>query len=89
MIDMEGTHDNDDEEMTFISLAALTANVTRYLKLDEQEQKPGNNTPDPKENAGKSVNHDRAFVERRLRELSDWERRIREDRLRYKHRKRT
>ena len=31
MIDMEGTHDNDDEKLTFISLAALTANIVRYL----------------------------------------------------------
>lgn len=25
------THDNDDEKLTFISLAALTANIVRYL----------------------------------------------------------
>ena len=89
MIDMEGTHDNDDEETTFISLAALTANVTRYLKLDEQEKQTGNNKTDPGKGAGKSVDLDRAFIEHRLRQLADWERRIREDRLRNKHWKRT
>jgi hypothetical protein len=79
---MEGTHDNDDEEMTFISLAAATANTLRYLKLDKKEKQTTNHEPNTKEDAGKAVDHHRAFVERRLRELADWERRIREDRLR-------
>lgn len=82
MIDMEGTHDNDDEELTFVSLAALTANVTRYLKLDKEEKNSRDNKPDPKETTEQAVIQQRAFVERRLRELADWERRIREDRLR-------
>jgi hypothetical protein len=33
MIDMEGTHDNDDEKLTFITLSAATQNVICYLKL--------------------------------------------------------
>lgn len=80
--------DNENEPLSFIHIAAATANVVRYLKLEEQEQKPGNNKTNPREGPDKSVNHDRAFVERRLRELTDWERRIREDRLRYKNWKR-
>ena len=35
------THD-DDEKLTFISLAALTANVTRYLGLAEKKEDSGN-----------------------------------------------
>ena len=84
MIDMEGTHDNDDEEFSFVSIAAATANVTRYLRLDKkkdeersEQQKPGNAAKD-------RVTNERALIEHRLRELAEWERRIREDRLRYK-----
>ena len=81
--------DNDNDELPFITLSAATRNVTRYLKLEEQEKNPAKNKPNPGKDAGNSINQDRAFVEHRLREIADWERRIREDRLRYKNRKRT
>jgi hypothetical protein len=80
--------DANDDELSFVTIAAATANALRYLKLDKEEKNSGNNKPNPEEAAEQAVIQQRAFVERRLRELSDWERRIREDRLRYKHRKR-
>lgn len=43
---LDGTMKGDDEELTFISLAALTANVTRYLRLDKNEDKNTANKSD-------------------------------------------
>jgi hypothetical protein len=42
---MEGTHDNDDEPFSFVSLAALTANVFRYLETDKQKHEEGEREP--------------------------------------------
>jgi mannitol-1-phosphate/altronate dehydrogenase len=79
---------HEDDELSFVTIAAATANALRYLKLDKEEKNPGNNKPNPEEATEQAVVQQRAFVERRLRELADWERRIREDRLRYKNWKR-
>lgn len=78
---LDGTMKGDDEELSFISLAALTANVTRYLKLEKNTDKDEAN---PKEDTPERVDQHRAFIEHRLRELANWERRIRQDRLRKK-----
>jgi hypothetical protein len=59
-----------NDELTFISLAALTANVTRWLlKPDEQtsEQTPGNS--DAGDGDKKDPHADREHIEHRLREL--------------------
>lgn len=37
--------DNDDEPLPFVSIAALTANVLRYLKLDEQKPEDSDDKP--------------------------------------------
>ena len=37
MIGMEGTHDEEDEKLSFISMAAVTANVIRYLRLNKKK----------------------------------------------------
>ena len=80
-------NDNDNDELPFITLAAATANVTNYLGLDKQKDEQCSEQQKPGEAAQDRVANERAFVEHRLRQLSEWERRIREDRLRYKKRK--
>ena len=35
-------HDNDNDELSFVSLAALTANVTRYLCKEEKPNSEAN-----------------------------------------------
>jgi hypothetical protein len=87
MIDMEGTHDNDDEEFSFVTLSAATRNVTRYLRLDKKKDEEGGEQQKPGNAAQDRITNERALVEHRLRELAEWERRIRENRLRYKKRK--
>lgn len=54
---MKHHHDNDDEPLTFTVLAALTANVVRYLELaKEHHEETGNESDasDRKEERGAS-----------------------------------
>jgi hypothetical protein len=74
---MEGTHDNDDVEFSFVSLAALTANVVRYLQTNEKKDEPSSDKPNTSERTTERVNERRAFVERRLRDLDRFEDRAR------------
>lgn len=70
------TYNNDNEELSFITLAAATANVTRYLtpdeKHDEDRERQTARDRAKKENAER----EREYIEHRLRELRSWERRI-------------
>ena len=73
MIYMEGTHDNDDEEFSFIHIAAATANVTRYLKIDQQKEEPSSQreggSSDEREHTEKLE-----YIKRRLADLRAFER---------------
>lgn len=73
---MEG--DNDDE-LSFITIATATANVLAWLKLNEKqteqcERKDAENDDDPHSKIEKPVK-DGDYVQRRLRELCEFERR--------------
>ena len=69
------THDNEDDELSFISIAAATANVIRYLQIDEKQQEErDNNTPCPNEGKERPVEN-REYVEQRLRDYAAFERR--------------
>jgi len=68
--------DNDNDEFSFVSLAALTANVTRYLRLDEQKDKEGHER-ERSDEAEKRATERSEFVNRRLRELDRFEDRAR------------
>lgn len=71
-----GTHDNDNDEFSFVSLAALTANVTRYLQMDEQKNEDGERDPTPSGADEKKRAEEREYIEHRLREIRAWERKI-------------
>jgi len=69
--------DNDNEELSFITLAAATANVVRYLQ-DPKEHHP-NSERDAPENTNerdKSADHHKA-VEQGLRQIERFESRYR------------
>lgn len=72
-----GKYSNDNEELSFIALAAATANVIRWLTEPSEEKKietdDDANTNDQREKDPKA---DRYYVEARLRELRAWEKRI-------------
>jgi hypothetical protein len=71
-----GTHDNDNEPLSFVSLAALTANVTRYLRLGEQKD-DGSDERDAGKERDKKALEQREFVRLRLFEIQRFEDRAR------------
>jgi len=87
VLDVFTMRNDNDDKLTFITLQAATRNVTRYLRLDKKKDEQCSEQQKPGEAAQDRVANERAFIEHRLRQLSEWERRIREDRLRYKKRK--
>jgi hypothetical protein len=68
-------HDNDNEPLSFVSLAALTANVTRYLGLNEKKDAPSDDQRSSEEE--KRAAERLEFVNTRLRELDRFEDRAR------------
>jgi hypothetical protein len=69
---MEG----DDEELSFISIATATANALRFLGLDKQKNEPSNDETNARDGTEQSIDTRRAFVDRRLRDLREFERRV-------------
>ena len=66
----------DDEHDSFRSLAAATANVVKYLRLDEQKQgdEPDQERRDRKDE--QKSEEQRRFLEWRLREIAAFENRV-------------
>ena len=67
-----GTHDNDNEEFSFVSLAALTANVVRYLETDKQKEDATDKSSSSDEEEKRAIKR-LEFVNRRLRDLQRFE----------------
>lgn len=72
---MERTHDNDNDELSFITLGAATLNVVRYLESKESPEPEREKTPDLEIDKQREHEH---FVETRLREIARFERRYRQ-----------
>ena len=70
---MEG--DTDDDELTFVRLAAVTADVVRFLKEKQTTQR--NERAGEKKEDECSDQQSRRYVEHRVRELREFERRTR------------
>jgi len=71
---MEGQ--NDNEPLSFLTLAAATANVVRHLRLDEQKEgdEPDQERRDRKDE--QKSEEQRRFLECRLREIAAFENRV-------------
>jgi hypothetical protein len=69
-------HDNDNETLSFISLAALTANVVRHLGLDEKHDEDSRSEPNPGDADEERKERERQYINHRLKEIRAWERRI-------------
>jgi hypothetical protein len=71
---MEGN--NNEDELTFVKLAAVTANVVRWLMQVDEEKKEETGRDS---NAGKTdeqrTEDERRYIETRLREIRAWEKR--------------
>ena len=68
--------DNENDELTFVKLAAVTANVVRWLmKVDENKQEESAGNPDAGNANKQSPEDERRYIETRLREIRSWEKR--------------
>lgn len=70
MLCMEG---DDENELSFVSLAALTANVTRYLRLDEKKDEQRDREDRNADKGDDRQLEHRRFVEQRIREIGRFE----------------
>ncbi|MCK1274140.1 hypothetical protein IVB46_02650 [Bradyrhizobium sp. 61] len=71
------THDNDNEEFSFISLAAATANVVRYLESSEDHHPDSKRDASEDDNERKKTADHRKAVEQGLRNIERFESRYR------------
>lgn len=67
---------NDNEELSFIALGALTANVIRWLTEQSEKKKTDDEDAKPEDQSEKDAEAQRDYIEHRLRELAAWEKRI-------------
>jgi hypothetical protein len=68
----EAANDNTD---TWISLAALTANVVRYLQPNEKQNEEGKRDPAPSGADEKKRAEECKYIEQRLKDIRAFERR--------------
>jgi hypothetical protein len=71
-------HDNDNED-SFIKLAAATANVVRYLQKVDGPQEGPTRKPEPTKSEKEVANpeHGDAYIDAGLKRIRDFERRYR------------
>ena len=68
--------DNDNEPLSFVSLAALTANVVRYLEINKQKEDANDERRSSDEEEKRALERIE-LVNRRLRDLQRFEDRAR------------
>lgn len=74
---------NDNEPLSFITLAAATANVVRYLQTNKKQDEQSDPDADRGSADQQRKDREREYIEHRLKELRAWERqvsRLRKDR---------
>ena len=67
----------DNEPLSFITLAAATANVTRYLRLDEKQNEQTDREQNPSNAPNDRVPDNSADIERRVADILAMENRLR------------
>lgn len=67
---------NDNSELSFLHIAAVTANVVRYLKPDEDKNVERSRDGAPNSGSKRRPEEEREYIEKRLAELAAFERRI-------------
>jgi hypothetical protein len=73
---MEDAAHEDEEELGFVSIAAATANVLRYLELTKEQQEHRDRNTGRERDEKQKTKDERDYINHRLRELAAWERRI-------------
>jgi hypothetical protein len=73
--------DNENEKFSFITLAAATANVVRYLSSNEKKDEDAHNKRDPSEAHKDCVPEKLEDIERRIADILAMERRLQRKRI--------
>jgi len=74
---MRNTHDNDNEELSFITLGMAVRNVVRYLEGGEQQKENAQRNAEQEKEAEQKRQEQRAKIEQRLRDVAAFEDRFR------------
>ena len=69
--------DNENFPLSFVTLSAATKNVTRYLRLDEKQDKESGTNPDTSSGNEERAREKQRYIDQRLRDLAAFERRSR------------
>jgi hypothetical protein len=64
---------NDNDEFSFITLGAATANVVRYLEGSEKHQEDREREAQRNREQEKKKEEERAYIEQRLRDIAAFE----------------
>jgi hypothetical protein len=75
------THDNDNDELSFVTLAAATANVVRYLDTDKQKDENRDSNRDSGDAPKDRVPDNAEDIERRIADILAMENRLRRNRI--------
>lgn len=67
LLDMEGDN-NDENELSFIRLAAATANIVRWLEANKQQAEHSKDQPDAGDRDEQNRKDHRCRVDQRLRD---------------------
>jgi hypothetical protein len=78
---VRGTHDNDNYELSFVTLAAATANVVRYLDTDKQKDENRDSKRDPGDAPKDRVPDNADDIERRIADILAMENRLKRKRI--------
>lgn len=69
----ELTHDNDNDELSFISLGALTRNVMQYLEHSQDHKDDGERDTPRKRTDEEKAEDERRYIKQRLRDIRRFE----------------
>ena len=65
--------DNDNDELSFITLGAATLNVVRYLEGSEKQKEDAQRKAEQSGDTEQKREEQRAYIEQRLRDIAKFE----------------
>ena len=72
---MDGKHDDENTQLSFLTLSAATKNVLRYLETSEQKKEERDRDTGRDRTEKQDSKDHRDYVDQRLRELAAFEQR--------------
>ena len=71
------THDNDNEELSFITIGLAVRNVMSYLEPRKDKQEQRERDAQRERDKKQKEEAERAYIEQRLRDIASFEERLR------------